>query len=180
MRDIDDIKRLRKRLGLTQFALAKRADVSQSLIAKIESKKIDPTYSRVRKIFQTLEDLEKKEQLTAEQVMSRRILSVVPGAAIKEVIQLMRKHQISQIPVIEGHNPVGLVSESVLLDAVMEGKGKTVKDIMAEAPPVVSRRTTVSAVSPLLTHYAMVLVSQQGKLVGVITKSDLLGKAYKG
>ena len=49
--DIDEIKKLRSSLGLTQKDLAQRADVSQSLIAKIEAGRIDPTFSKVQKIF---------------------------------------------------------------------------------------------------------------------------------
>ena len=42
MDELIELKKLRKKLGLTQNQLAKRANVSQSLIAKIESNKIDP------------------------------------------------------------------------------------------------------------------------------------------
>ena len=40
MFEIDDIVRLRKQLGLTQTELAKLSGVSQSLITKMEAKKV--------------------------------------------------------------------------------------------------------------------------------------------
>ena len=49
--ELEEIKKIRKSLGLTQAELAKRADVSQSIIAKIESGSIDPTLSKAKKIF---------------------------------------------------------------------------------------------------------------------------------
>ena len=55
--ELSEVKVIRKKLGLTQGELAKAAGVSQSLIAKIESTKIDPTYSKVKLIFHALESL---------------------------------------------------------------------------------------------------------------------------
>jgi predicted transcriptional regulator len=52
--ELEEIKKLRRKLGIGQKELAGLANVSQSLIAKIESKKIEPTYNKVRKIFDIL------------------------------------------------------------------------------------------------------------------------------
>ncbi len=178
--ELDEIKKIRKKLGLTQTELANRAGVSQSLIAKIESGRIDPTYTKTKKIFSALSDLEKKEEIKAEQLMTSRIISISPNAPIKEAINKMKKFQISQLPVMDEHKLIGLVTESTILDALLKSKGKTVKDVMQEAPPIVSKATSVQVVSNLLKHYPMVMVSEEGKLVGLITKSDLLGKLYRG
>ena len=58
--ELEEIKKIRKKLELTQTELADRAGVSQSLIAKIEAGRIDPTYSKTKKIFAALSDLEKR------------------------------------------------------------------------------------------------------------------------
>ena len=63
--ELDEIKKIRKKIGLTQTGLANRAGVSQSLIAKIESGRIDPTYTKTQKIFAALSDLEKKDEVKA-------------------------------------------------------------------------------------------------------------------
>ena len=47
--DLSEIKNLRKKAGITQLDLARKASVSQSLIAKIEAGKIDPTYTKPRR-----------------------------------------------------------------------------------------------------------------------------------
>ena len=68
--ELNEIKKIRKNLGLTQTELAKMANVSQSIIAKIESGKIDPTFTKTKKIFETLDDLENKEEIKADELMT--------------------------------------------------------------------------------------------------------------
>lgn len=177
--ELEEIKKIRKKLGLTQTELANRSGVSQSLIAKIESGRIDPTYSKTQKIFAALSDLERKEEIKAEQIMTAKLISVAPSDSIKEAISKMKKSQISQLPVIDNHKLIGLVSESTILDAMINSKGSHVQDVMQEAPPIVSKTTSIQVVSSLLKHFPMIVVSEEGKLVGLITKSDLLGKLYK-
>ena len=177
--ELSEIKQIRKSLGLTQSELAKKANVSQSLIAKIESGKIDPTFTKTKKIFETLNYMEKKEEIKAEEVMNAKIISVSPKDDIKDSISKMKKFGISQMPVIDEHKAIGLISESTLLDALMTNKGKKVEDIMEEAPPTVSKTASIRVISSLLHHYPMILVSDSGKLIGLITKADLLAKLYR-
>lgn len=92
----------------------------------------------------------------------------------------MKKFGISQMPVLEDHKVIGLVSESILLDALMNKKDKKIEDIMEETPPIVSKTASIKIVSNLLKHYPVVLVFESGKLIGLITKADLLSKLYKG
>ena len=177
--ELEEVKKIRKKLGMTQIELANRAGVSQSLIAKIESGRIDPTYSKTKKIFAALSELEKKEDIKAEQLMASRIISIEPDNLIKEAISKMKKFQIYQMPVIDKNKLIGLVSESTILDALINSKHEKVKEIMHEAPPIVSKTSSIEVISNLLRYYPMVLVSEEGKLVGTITKSDLLGKMYR-
>jgi len=176
--ELSEIKKIRKTLGLTQTDLAKRANVSQSIIAKIESGKIDPTFTKTKRIFETLDDLEKKEEVKAEEMMNKKIISVAPNDDIKESINKMKKFGISQMPVLEDHKVIGLVSESTLIDALMNKKDKKIEDIMEDTPPIVSKKASIKVVSNLLRHYPIVLVSESGKLIGLVTKADLLSKLY--
>ena len=67
---LEEVAQKRKMLNLTQKQLAKLAGVSQSLIAKLESKKIDPSYTKVKAIFDALERLETKTEVHAAKVLS--------------------------------------------------------------------------------------------------------------
>jgi len=176
--EIREIKHIRKKLELTQSQLASRANVSQSLIAKIESGRLDPTYSNARKIFAALNEITKKKDIKAEEIMTKKIISVDIKGDIKKAIGTMKKANISQMPVMDGKNPVGYVSESIILDAISRNK-KSIKDIMEDHPPIISKDATEKVISNLLKFYPMMLVSEKGRLIGIITKFDLLSKLYK-
>src|SRR3989338_3822655 len=177
--ELEEIKEIRKKFGMTQSQLAERAGVSQSLIAKVEAGLIDPTYSKAKKIFEAIDTLGKKKELKAEQIMARHVISVKPNDNIKEAIKKMKSSNISQMPVIEDHKSIGIVSEAIILDSLLNKKGDKIKEIMEDSAPIVSKNTTVAVISNLLRFAPMVIVSDGGELKGIITKSDLLGKVYK-
>ncbi len=176
--DIKEIKDIRKKLGLTQAQLSKRAGVSQSLIAKVEAGRLDPTYSNAVKLFNAINEFEKKTEIKAEEIITPKLITVTPDSTIKGTINKMKKFEISQLPVIQDNKAIGSISESNILDALIENKGELVQDIMGSPPPVVSHDTSVSIVSHLLKFFPMVLVSKKGKMLGVSTKADLLSKMY--
>ena len=183
--ELEEIKKIRKSFGLTQIELAKKADVSQSLIAKIESKRIDPTFTKVKKIFDVLQELSNRNELKAWDIMTKRVIYVNFDDKISIAINKMRKHEISQLPVFSKSNVVGLVSETTILDSISGNKAEkiktlTIKDIMQDCPPIVSKKTSTSIISDLLKKYPIVLVAEDGKPTGVITKSDMLRTLYKG
>jgi len=178
--ELDEIRVLRKKFGLTQIDLAKKANVSQSLIAKIEANLIDPTYSKTKRIFDFLYSLHEKHELKAEEIMKNRIILVKPDETIKDAVKKMKQNNISQMPVIDDHKSIGLVSETILLDALMnEKRYSKVKDVMKDAPPVVNRNINTRAIYSLLQFYPIVLVAEKGKLCGVITKTDIIEKLSK-
>jgi len=176
--NLEDIKKIRKKLSLTQLELAKLSGVSQSLIAKLESKRIDPSFTKVKKIFDVLEGINKKGELKVADIMARDIIYCKSEELVSDVVKKMRKHNISQLPVFEKNQIIGMISESVILESVSKRKedvGKLkVKEIMDEPPPIVSSSTSSRVVSHLLKHFPIVMVTSKGKFVGVVTKLDVL------
>ena len=51
---IEELRKMRKNLGISQKELARISGVSQSYIARLEKGSINPTYDKVRKIFEYL------------------------------------------------------------------------------------------------------------------------------
>lgn len=171
--DISQIRKIRKQLNLTQHQFAQKIGISQSMIAKIEAGKLDPTYSYVKKIEQAIDFLSKSEELKAEEIMHRKVISVSRHAKVKEIADLLIKNEISQVPVIEKNIPIGLVTESSLL-VPEETSSKTAEDVMIESPPILSKDTKISVIKPLLLFYPIVLIKGFDKIIGVITKADML------
>lgn len=179
MNEIFEVKRLRKKLGLTQTELAKKSGVSQSLIAKVESGNLDPSYSNAKKIFETLTALDKQNELKAKQIMHKKIIYAKATETIKGTILRMREKNISQMPVIKHNKIVGYISEKVLLDKMLEGETQSMLgEVMESSPPIVPPDTPQTIIANLLRQFPFVLVKEKEDIIGIITKVDLLNKVY--
>ena len=176
MHDLAKIRPLRRKLGLTQKQLAYMAGLSQSMVAKMEAGLIDPGYSSVQKVFAALEKAQRKEEPVVSAFMKKRLVVASPSEGLKSVVRKMRENDISQLPVFSNGNLVGLVTEADILSAMLSGKARRVSDVMTDAPPVVSKETSVKVVLGLLNHYPAVLVSERGKIRGIVTKSDVISQ----
>ncbi|MGC8948905.1 MAG: helix-turn-helix domain-containing protein, partial [Thermoprotei archaeon] len=122
--ELSEIMKLRKKLGLTQRELAKLSGVSQSLIAKIESGKIIPSYSKVKIIFDTLENLEEKVfkvNIKAGDIMNKKVVGVKSNDKVIKASQIMLKHGFSQLPVFSKGRLVGSISEKDIMNILSKG-----------------------------------------------------------
>lgn len=180
MRELKEIKTLRKKFLLTQKELALRAGVSQSLIAKIEAESIEPTYGNTVRIFKALEELRIKEEVKAKEIMNKSVHFAQITDSLKDIVKVMKNKGISQMPVLSKERVCGLISESTLLKCVLEEGERFcfyhVGDVMEEAPPIVSLNMGIKTIPQLLQNYPIVLVAEKGEIKGVITKTDLLGR----
>ncbi|MBI2129838.1 CBS domain-containing protein [Candidatus Woesearchaeota archaeon] len=118
MPELEEIKILRRKLGITQSDLAKLANVSQSFIAKLEARLIEPSYTKTKKLFEVLASFKEEKEPKAEQLMIKKIISLKPNDKVDSAIKLMRKHAISQVPVVERSNVVGIISEATIINNI--------------------------------------------------------------
>jgi len=185
--EIEEIKRKRKKLGVTQKKLAELVGVSQPLIARIESGDIDPKLSLVKKIFEVLDSLEGKK-VNAGSVMNPNVMHATPEQSLREVIEIMLKHGISQMPVVELGRILGTITENsivkIILNKGIESTEKMkVKDCMDNPLPAVSSDESMEYVCKMLVNNPAVLVVENGKMEGIITKHDIMksirGKGYE-
>lgn len=176
---LTEVVRKRKKLGLTQAELAKKAGVSQSIIARIEAGSVDPRYSKIIGVFRALEELKGKE-VEANHIMTKNVVGVQTVMKMGDATKKMNKYGVSQMPVYEGDVIVGSLSEGVILDQIGKGvdgrllSNSTVEEHMEDAFPQVNPETPLSVVSALLEYNTAVIVSEKGSVKGVITKADVL------
>jgi len=170
---------MRKKMGLTQTELAKKAGISQSLIARVEAGTVDPRYSKVEKIFRALE-VNEGRVITAREIMSENVVGVKPSDSMGLAIKKLRRYNVSQMPVIEGKTQVGSISEGVVMGQISRGAdmsviaAKKVGEYMEDPLPQVSPGTSVGILSSLLEHNKAVLIFDKGCVEGIVTKADLL------
>ena len=178
---IDEIPKRRRALGLTQSRLAELAGVSQSIVAKIESGTVDPSYSIVKRLVETLE---KQSMGTATprvgEIMSKPVISVSRTQLVRDAVDLMKRRGYSQLPVFDGTRCVGSISEKTILDRAARGEplesllNNRVRDIMDSPLPTVNEDTPIEMVLGLLQGNYGVLVTKGENAIGILTKSDIL------
>jgi predicted transcriptional regulator len=177
---IEEVAKKRRLMGLTQQKLAILAGVSQSLIAKLESQKIDPAYTKVKSIFDALERMQSQTEVLAEEVFHRKVIGIQKSDPVSKAVQTMAEHGYSQLPVFDGEHAIGSISEKTIIGKVTEGKNLaqvsklSVGQVMEEAFPQVGEDAPLPLISSLLRVYPAVLILAKGKVVGIVTKADLL------
>ena len=178
---LDDIPKKRKVLGLTQSRLAELAGVSQSIIAKIESGTVDPSYSIVKRLVEALEKQSvDSSRPRVNEIMSKPVISVGKTQLVRDAVDVMRKRGYSQLPVFDGTRCVGSISEKTILDRAARGEplesllNIRVRDIMESPLPMVNDDTPLEMVLGLLQGNYGVLVAKGENPIGILTKSDLL------
>lgn len=109
---------------------------------------------------------------------------VHPNETLRDAIDYLREYSVSQLPVLLAEPPVmtgevaGTVVESELLDALFSGAAALADPIenhMSPALPMIGSGAPVAEAVATLSKADAMLVLEDGKPVGVITRQDLLG-----
>ncbi len=181
---IEELRKMRKNLGISQKELAKISGVSQSYIARLEKGSINPTYDKVRKIFEFLNKTGQKAtsiDITAEKIMSDSVITCNPTDSIISALNTMRENGFSQLPVVTMDGKViGSVSETDINDLLLKGatpdslRSLIVRKVMGVTLPQLDKGSPISMIYPLLKFSNAALIVDGGELKGIITKADIL------
>lgn len=128
-------------------------------------------------------------------IMTREVLFVAPDTSVREAALLMLENRISGLPVMEDDTLVGIISEAdyVAKDSsrswrarvLLEGDqgplagAEKVGELMSREPITIPVTATVHEAARLMTRAGVkrLPVVDDGRMVGIVTRSDLI-RAY--
>ncbi len=111
---------------------------------------------------------------------SRQLIASRVDDRIADVIAMMKAHDISQVPVLNGDGSLaGLVTEADLLRYIVENgsnhpTGETLSGVTHPARPVFPASEPLEAALPAILQDQAVLVTEQEQPVGILTEIDVL------
>lgn len=138
--------------------------------------------------------------MLAADVMTQNVITVSPDSEVREIASLLLEHGISAVPVVDdGGKVLGIVSEGDLMRRVendtarrkswwlklfaghdaadyVKSHGRRAHEIMTKDPITIAGDMPLHKISRLLEkhHIKRVPVVQEGKLVGIVSRSNLL------
>ena len=132
-----------------------------------------------------------KRNEPVSKIMSTHLVTVHHGDPVSKVRQLIREHGVHHVPVVSGQTLVGIISYSDVLrvsfgdafkaderavDATLDHTMK-LEDLMQKEPTVVREDSPIREAAKILAQgnfHALPVVSDNKKLVGMVTSTDLI------
>ena len=124
------------------------------------------------------------EKITLKRVLEMKepgvppLIAVPPTDSVRAALAKMKEFNISQLPVMEGDKPVGSLEEGELMGRVIENQeilNAPVREVMRESFPILEHTGTIEEVRNYLADkHPAVLIREAGRIIGIITKLDLL------
>ena len=122
------------------------------------------------------------EKLTAKSILAKRssqdVVMLDCEKTVAEAINVMKTLNISQLPVTQKGMVIGKVTESNILDSLLENpslKSSAVKEIMTASLPFVDLNTSIDKISTMINkdNSAVLVEDEQGKFA-IITQYDII------
>jgi cystathionine beta-synthase len=114
---------------------------------------------------------------------SQRLITVAPTQTVLEAIELMKKYDIENIPVIDQDKNIGAISESGLFNKILtnpEIKTQTIATVMEKAYPEVAFNTAVERLSSFINkENGAVLSRDESGTFHIVTKYDIIQSLTK-
>ncbi|MGE0084385.1 MAG: CBS domain-containing protein [Desulfococcaceae bacterium] len=145
-----------------------------------------------------------KHSLKAGDIMTRKVISVKPDTSLEQVAEILAENGISGVPVADAEGRIlGMISEKdflihmgvqknasfmAVIAQCLQNKGCLVlpirrqkaENIMVSPAVTVGENATVFEISGILTEKninRLPVVSQENRLVGIITRSDIVSSS---
>ena len=107
---------------------------------------------------------------------SRDLITVSPNSTVSEVVGVMKLHGVSQVPVIEDEQLLGVLTETALLQRALSGfrPNKRVRELAEANYTTVDVDTEVSVLVELFKRAKVAFVMDDHKVADIITRIDLI------
>jgi cystathionine beta-synthase len=106
------------------------------------------------------------------------LITVEEHAVVKEALDLLRKYEISQLPVMRDHEVIGSINDVAVMQAVFDHADilhKEVREVMGRAFPTLDANAQIDRAYKLLTlANSAIVATNEGKAVGVLTRQDII------
>jgi len=107
----------------------------------------------------------------------KKFISITDSATIGDAIDLMEKHNISQLPVYGDNHIKGIVTESNLMKPVFQGEFSLTDSIslaMKDKFKIIDKNQLLASVAESLLKKETVFVTKDGQIVDILTNIDIL------
>lgn len=120
------------------------------------------------------------QEIKAEDIMSRNLVTVEPHDDVSSALGKMRSNDINEVPVVLKGKIVGLVSYETLLKKRTMPMTTKVENVMS-FPPKVKKTDSIMEIAEtmLSSGYRAVPVTERDKVVGIVSRTDLLSVISK-
>lgn len=105
------------------------------------------------------------------------LVAVSPDDKVADAMQLMNTHGLSQLPVLADGNSVGSLREGRLMAKLLGNREllhQPVSEIMDVPFPVVNEGVEIERATKYLKNSPAILIEEYGRIVGIVTRYDVL------
>ncbi|HEY8500510.1 MAG TPA: CBS domain-containing protein [Clostridia bacterium] len=112
-------------------------------------------------------------------IMTKSVASISPDATIKDAAQMMQRHNVGSIPVVDTNGLVGIVTDrDIVVRNIASGQdplSTPVKNVMTSQVTTVTPDEDVNKVSQMMSSRQIrrIPVVENQKLVGMVSLGDL-------
>jgi len=117
--------------------------------------------------------------IKVQDVMAKGIVTIGPTETVKKACQIMAKHDLSGLTVTEKGKYIGVITQGDLIVMIANGKDPAsakVKEIMGRKLLSIDPSADISQAATMMVENEIkrLPVLRNGKLVGVITQTDIV------
>jgi CBS domain-containing protein len=122
------------------------------------------------------------ELVSVSELMTKQVKTVRPDTSVREVVATMNRLGIGSVVVVQGDRPVGIITERDVLSRVVEAcippETRKAREIMTSPIVAIDQNASVKEATQIMVHRKIkkLIVVDQGKLVGIITHTDIISK----